>query len=264
MKCKALPLKEFYAKLYAGQAESASKVGWYTIQAKAEGPVEVTIFDFIGAGGVSASDMVSALGELKGKNLQVRVNSPGGDVFDGIAIYNALRKHDGTVNVVVDGLAASAASLIAMSGEMITMSQGAMMMIHDAWAMTLGNADDHSAMADTLNKVSGELAGIYSERTGISSRGVRRLMLAETWLTAQEAKAQGFADVVEGESAQAQSREFFVPEGLMKTKPALREKAEIITEQEVEAQMQVAEDSISFVSCSKRLELAKRGEYSKI
>lgn len=264
MKCKTLPLKEFYAKLYAGQGDAAKGNGWYEIQAKAEGPVEVTIFDFIGSGGVSASDMVAALGGLKGRNLQVRVNSPGGDVFDGIAIFNALRKHDGTVNVTVDGLAASAASLITMAGETVTMSKGAMLMIHDAWALTIGNADDHHAMGDTLNKVSGELAGIYSERTGSSSRAVRRMMQAETWMTAQEAKDQGFADAVEGESVNAQAREFFVPEGLMKAEPAMQSQAEIITESAIEQEVHAAESSMNRLQCLKRLELAKRGELTKV
>jgi len=260
MKCKSLPLKEFYAKQYLQSAP----VEWFSIQAKDDGPVEVTIYDFIGTGGVSASDMVTSLREVKGRDLNVRVNSPGGDVFDGIAIFNALRKHSGEVRVTVDGLAASAASVIAMAGESITMSQGAMLMIHDAWAMTIGNADDHIAMSETLNKVSAELAGIYSERTGVSSRAVRRLMQSETWLTAQEAKDQGFADVVEGENVQAQAREFVVPEGLMKAAPAALISAEIVTEEAVAENVQAAEDSMARLHCLKRLELAKRGELTKV
>ncbi len=218
MNFKEIPLKEFYAKRLSaslGRDDSTQKP-WYAIRNASDQETEVSIFDFIGLYGVTASEFVGALREMQ--DVHLRLNSPGGDVFDGIAIYNSLRDHQGRVRVTVDGIAASAASLIAMAGETVTMNQGAMMMIHDAWALTVGDAEDHLQMADTLNRVSGELAGIYAQRTGTGTRVVRQMMKETTWMTAKEAEEAGFADVVDAQpAAKAATPIFTVPQGFTLT-----------------------------------------------
>lgn len=159
----------------------------------------MAIYDAIGADlfgdGITASQVQNA---LKGdhKNVTVRVNSPGGDAFEGVAIYNLLNGCGKPVNVIVDGMAASAASIICMAGESITMNAGTVMMIHDAQGLGMGNADEMRKMADTLDTVTGAIADIYVANTGMSKDEVLDLMHAETWMSADEAKQMGFATAV--------------------------------------------------------------------
>jgi ATP-dependent protease ClpP protease subunit len=146
--------------------------------------------------GISANSFAKELAEHKGKALTVHINSPGGSVFEGTAIYNLLRGHDGPVNVIVDGIAASIASVIAMAGDTVTMAPHSMLMIHDAWGITMGNAADHEQQAKVLNKLSDNIAAVYRER-GDSRKNWRALMLAETWITDEEAVALKLADRVD-------------------------------------------------------------------
>jgi ATP-dependent Clp endopeptidase proteolytic subunit ClpP len=134
--------------------------------------------------------------ELKNHSgdLTVRINSPGGDVYAGLSIYNALVEHDGKVTVKVDGIAASIASLVAMAGDTIVMNPGAMMMVHKPWTVAMGNADDMKEAAEYLEKVGSSLAPIYAERTGKTEDEINVLLDAETWMTASEAVELGFAD----------------------------------------------------------------------
>jgi ATP-dependent protease ClpP protease subunit len=143
--------------------------------------------------GFSARDVLEALAEHGEANLTVRLNSGGGLAWDGVAIYNALRSHPGKVTISIDGIAASAASVIAMAGSDIIMRSGASMMIHDPSAVTMGPASDHRKSADTLDKLGDRIASIYAEKTGNSVEEMRSLMLAETWMDAEEAVAFGFA-----------------------------------------------------------------------
>jgi len=144
---------------------------------------------------------MDALGDLK--TLNVYINSPGGDVFEGVAIYNMLKRHRAHVNVHVDGLAASIASVIAMAGDSIIMPSNAMMMIHNAWMWTAGNAKDLREAAGMLDKVDTSIRQSYLVKTGdkLSEDDLITLMEAETWLTAQEAYDYGLCDVV-GEAKQ--------------------------------------------------------------
>lgn len=130
-------------------------------------------------------------------DLTVRINSPGGDLFAGLHIYNALKDHNGNVKVVVDALAASAASLVAMAGDTIVMAPGAMMMIHKPWLMVIGNSDDMEEAASFLKKAGDGLVPIYAKRTGLSEQQVSDMLDAETWMTASEAVDLGFADQAE-------------------------------------------------------------------
>lgn len=168
---------------------------WFEIRnAVTGGTAEVFIYDEIGYWGVTAQDFARQLAALDVTDIQVRLNSPGGDAFDGIAIYNALRTHSASVTVVVDALAASAASIIAMAGDEIVMNVGSQMMIHDASGLCMGNASDMAEMVALLDRMSDNLAGIYAARVGGDAETWRDAMRAETWYTAEEAVAAGLAD----------------------------------------------------------------------
>lgn len=126
--------------------------------------------------------------------LTVRINSPGGDVSAGVAIYNYLNEHEGEVTVKVDGIAASIASLIAMAGDKIVMLPGSMMMVHLPWTFAAGNSDDMAQVVEMLEKTGESMIPIYSARTGLSEERVEELLKAETWMTAEDAVELGFAD----------------------------------------------------------------------
>lgn len=160
--------------------------------------VDLYLYDEIGPWGTTASDVAAALGGLAPTDrVTLRINSPGGDVFDGLAIYNLLRGHPGGVDVVVDGLAASAASFIAMAGSSVTMQAHTRMMIHDAIGFAFGNAADMRELAALLDDVSDNIAGIYSDRSGKPTAEFRELMLAETWLSGPQALELGLIDAAE-------------------------------------------------------------------
>lgn len=144
---------------------------------------------------VSATDFRDSLKELGPvKTINMSINSPGGSVFDGIAIYNMLKKNPATVNVTVEGLAASIASVIAMAGDTLTMDTGSMLMIHNPFTMAVGNASELREMADTLDQIRESSVDIYHEKTGIDKEAIKSVMDNETWLTADEAITAGWAD----------------------------------------------------------------------
>jgi len=163
------------------------------VRAQADGATELLIYDEIGFWGINASDFAGVMAKVSGP-LHVRVNSPGGDVFDGIAIYNMLADYPGEVTVIVDGLAASAASFIAQAGDRVRMNRGSQMMIHDASGLCIGNAAEMQAMAALLDQVSDALADIYAARSGTDAGAWREAMRAETWYTAEQAVEAGLAD----------------------------------------------------------------------
>jgi ATP-dependent protease ClpP protease subunit len=186
------PKQQPQAKLRNGPAAS-----WYKIVNHDPGDTaDLYIYDEIGYWGVTASDLLNELSALTATTINVRINSPGGDVFDGIAIYNALLSHPATVNTTVDSLAASAASFIAMAGETVTMAPHSQMMIHDASGLAIGNAADMRQMADLLDRISDNIASMYSERAGGTTKAWRTAMTAETWYSAQEAVDAGLASAV--------------------------------------------------------------------
>lgn len=167
---------------------------WYAIRARGTG-AEVAIYDEIGAYGVSAKGFLAELGALpEGTPVDLRLNSPGGSVFDAVAIHNALKRHAGPVTVWIDGIAASAASYIAMAGDEIVMPENAFLMIHDPAGLVMGTAEDMRAMAEALDKVKGSLVSGYAAKSGRTPEEVSALMAAETWFDASDAVAQGFAD----------------------------------------------------------------------
>jgi ATP-dependent protease ClpP protease subunit len=176
---------------------------WYSMRAltNAAGAAvaEIRIYDEIGFWGTTAQGFIAELEAIAGgaAEIVVAVNSPGGDVFDAFAIYNALRRYAGKVTARVDGVAASAASLVVMAGDQIVMPENAMMMIHNMWTVTAGTADELRATADLMDKTRDGVVAAYRNKTGLDDQAIIDMLDAETWMTALEAQALGFADVIE-------------------------------------------------------------------
>jgi len=165
-----------------------------------DGKAEVHIYDVIGnywGEGISADQFrqdIESLGDVE--SLTVRINSPGGAVFDGLTMYNALRRLEIPVTAAVDGVAASAAAIVAMGADTVTMSETARMMIHEAMGMSDGRAEDHRAMAERLDSINDSQVGIFMDKAGATAVGIRDMLAAETWFTGPEALSAGFADEV--------------------------------------------------------------------
>lgn len=173
------------------------RTDWYTIRNAASPVAEILIYDEIGYWGVTAEDFVRELQGVTAPAIELRINSPGGEVFDGIAIMNALRAHPATVTGYVDGMALSAASFILQACDRRVMRRQAQMMIHDAMGLAIGNAAEMRQMADELDRVSDTIASVYAERSGDDTETWRERMRAETWYGADEAVAAGLADEVD-------------------------------------------------------------------
>ena len=180
----------------AANVTKTNNQSWYSIKAKANDTAEISIYDEIGYWGITAKSFskdLKALGNnLKQNNLHI--HSPGGDVFDGIAIYNLLKNHPANVTVYIDGLAASMASVIAMAGNEVIMPENAMMMIHKPWGIQGGDAEDMRKYADLLDKVENTLIPAYANKTGKTPEELAEMLSAETWLNGKECVEQGFAD----------------------------------------------------------------------
>ena len=159
----------------------------------------ISVYDVIGhdywtGEGVTAKRISGALRALGKGAITVNVNSPGGDMFEGLAIYNLLREHDGEVTVKVLGLAASAASVIAMAGDKVQIARAGFLMVHNSWVMAVGNRHDLSDLAATLKPFDDAMAGIYAARTGKDAKAMAKLMDSETWIGGETAIEDGFAD----------------------------------------------------------------------
>lgn len=195
----------------------------FAVNAK-DDSAEFYVYDVIGADfwgeGVTVKALVEALKATKGtKNLTVRINSPGGDVFEGQAILNQLNTSGRHITVHVDGLAASAASVIAMAGDEIKIAAGGQIMIHNAWTGQTGDAEEHRKIADVLDVVSSQIAAIYAARTGKPQAEMQALMDAETWMTAEQALELGFATSI----TEAKRMAAFVDRSLFKYKNCPKE-----------------------------------------
>lgn len=165
---------------------------------KMRGPktAEILFYDEIGMFGITATEVVSALKDVKGKidTLNVRIHSPGGSVFDGVAIFNALRKFDARVEVDIDGIALSIASYIALAGDVVRAVDNTQYMIHNPWVMTMGESKDLRAAADRMDAIKDDLIRVYSNKTGIGTEELAKMMDAETWLGGEDAMTLGFVD----------------------------------------------------------------------
>ena len=178
---------------------------WFEIKNAAAEVAEVSIFDEISPWGVTAQDFITEIRAISAPSINLHLNTPGGDVYDGIAIYNELKNHPAQVHAYIPGLAASIGTVIAMAADDITIAPHARMMIHDAWMFAAGNAEDFAKHTARLEATSQNLAEIYAERAPQKSADEwRALMKAETWLTDSEAVDVGLADSV-GRSNDAKS-----------------------------------------------------------
>jgi ATP-dependent protease ClpP protease subunit len=169
---------------------------WYEIKNAAKDEASIYIYDVIAWYGVNASDFVRDLKAVDAKTINVHIKSPGGDVFEAWAIYQAIRSHKARVVVHIDGMAASAASVIALAGDEIRMGRGAFFMIHRPYVMAIGDADGLRETADVLQKAEGEIEALYVDKSNLSLEEVRAAMAEETWYSPAEAKAAGFVDMI--------------------------------------------------------------------
>lgn len=221
-----------------GQPEPGTRE-WFRVSAKKGNAAEVFIYDEIGAGffggGIAAAELIQQLKSLKlvkGDTLIVRINSPGGNVFEGTAIHNYLRTMESQVVVRVDGVAASIASVIAMAGDRIEMPENAMMFIHNPMMLSIGNAAVMRKAAEDLDNVRDSMASSYLRRAGdkLTKETLYALLDAETWLSAQQSVDHGLADVVDEPVRAAALAQFDlskyglpVPKAILSAKKALVE-----------------------------------------
>ena len=169
---------------------------WYNIQNKAGETADIYIFDEIGTYGVTAQDFISEIKGLKDMPINIRINSLGGDVFDGMAMYNVIKRREAKTTVYIEGIAASIATIIALGADEVIMAENSLFMIHNAWGGTSGEAKDMRKTAETLDKITSELTDIYVKKTGLSYDALAEMMDEETWLNAEEAFRLGFIDTI--------------------------------------------------------------------
>ena len=169
---------------------------WYNIQNKAGETADIYIFDEIGTYGVTAQDFISEIKGLKDMPINLRINSLGGDVFDGMAMYNVIKRREAKTTVYIEGIAASIATIIALGADEVIMAENSLFMIHNAWGGTSGEAKDMRKTAETLDKITSELTDIYVKKTGLSYDALAEMMDEESWLNAQEAFDLGFIDTI--------------------------------------------------------------------
>ena len=183
-------------KLQAQPTAHMKTSPWYSIR-NAGTSAEISIYEEIGMGGVTPAAFISELSALKSLPITVRINSLGGSVFDGLAIYNLLRDHVGGVTVKIDGVAASMASVVAMAGTRVIMSESALMMIHNPNSEVAGEASDLRNMAGVLDQVKNSLVAAYQRKTNLPPNRLAAMMDAETWMSAADALELGFIDAIE-------------------------------------------------------------------
>jgi ATP-dependent Clp protease protease subunit len=200
-------------KGYSWDVPSDALARWSDIDAaESDDPQTITIYDVIGedswtGGGFTAKRMNAALRSIGAKDVTVKMNSPGGSVFEGFSIYNELRQHKAKVTVEVMGIAASAAAYIAMAGDEIKMGLGSFIMVHNAWGGVIGNRNDLAEAIETLGKIDAAQMDIFEARTGLPRDQIEKYMDAETFFTAKDAVEKGFADeVFDAPKVDAQTR----------------------------------------------------------
>lgn len=176
----------------------AAAKSWYALQSTEDGSAtEIHLYDEIGGYGVGAKQFIADLKRNSGNRIHLRINSVGGSVTEGLAIANAIKRHKGGVTAHIDGLAASMATVIAVSADETAMSDNAIFMIHEPWSVGQGTADDLRAEAEVLDKIKKSLVRAYTKKTGLDDEEVEEMMKAETWMNAEEALSSGFVDYIE-------------------------------------------------------------------
>ena len=170
---------------------------WYNIKAEASSKsADVYIFDEIGTFGLTAQSFIEEIKSYKDTPMSLHINCVGGDVFEGMAIYNVLKKRTAKTTVYIEGIAASMGSVIALAGDEVIMAENSLFMIHNAWGGAMGEATEIRKTAALLDKISGEIADIYTKKTNLPYNRVKEMMDEETWLSADEAFNLGFIDSI--------------------------------------------------------------------
>lgn len=175
-------------------------MNWYKIEAKGK-KAEIWIYEYIGedfwsGNGVTAKNFQKDLAAVEASQIDLHINSPGGDVFDGITIYNLLKQHSAKITTYIDGLAASIASVIALAGDRVLMAENAIYMVHNPWGFSMGDANDMRKTADVLDKIRGSMTTTYMSKTGKTEDEIVAVLDDETWMDAQEAHEFGFVDEI--------------------------------------------------------------------
>jgi len=173
------------------------KVDYKKVENKKTDETTLYIYDEIGYWGVTAEDFVKDINDIKTGTINIRINSPGGSVFDGTAMFNAINQHKLKTIVYIDGLAASISSVIAMGADEVKMGKGASLMIHNPWSYAVGDSKVMRREADLLDKIGGTIASIYMEKTGKTEAEIKEMMEAETWLSPEESLEDGFVDSID-------------------------------------------------------------------
>ena len=182
------------------------KPDWFKINADIGEEVEILVYDAVGWPWLPAEMLVDKMNEYKGRPLVFGINSPGGDVIDSIAIYQAMKRHDATVRTRIDSIAASSASVIALGGEEVLAYKSSTFMVHNPWTIAIGNAYDMEEVRDILKMFGSQFLDIYLDKASIGKRAIKALMDGKekrdgTWMEASEAKEHGFIDrIIDGES----------------------------------------------------------------
>jgi ATP-dependent protease ClpP protease subunit len=183
------------------------KMQWYEIKSKID-ISEIWLYDEIGIWGVGAKEFIAELNAIKSPKIDMHINSPGGEVFDGAAIYNAVKRHPASVTSYIDGIAASISSVIALAGEKVIMAGNALYMMHNPSGLVIGTSEDMRKLADVLDKIRDTMIGAYIGKSKKTEEEVIALLNAETWLDAEEAKAAGFVDEIGDEMDMAACAKF--------------------------------------------------------
>ena len=211
---------------------------WYTIKNSSDQQNhEISIHDDIGMWGISAAEFIADFKQIPvDAHINLSMHCYGGNVFDGLAIYNVLARESHRITATVEGVAASAASIILMAAGKIIMPEGSFIMIHEAWSSLFGGeAKDFLHMSDLLDQINAQLAGIYCRRTGLKDGEVRALMAEESWLTASTAKEKGFCDEVQGELKIAASCSRYALSNYRNIPAAIAKPDQVATVQEKES-----------------------------
>ena len=169
---------------------------WYKIKNKSSEVADVYLFNDIGTFGITAQNFIDEIKEYEDTELNIHINSLGGEVFEGMAIYSIIQRRKAKTTVYIEGIAASIASVIALAADEVIMSENSLLMIHNAWGGTQGEAKDMRKQAEILDKITNEIAEVYVKKSGIPYNEVIRMMDEETWLTAEEAVALGLVDSI--------------------------------------------------------------------
>lgn len=201
MTIKQLPSIKAFNAPKGGQydAPSSAYENWAAVRAATDNQNNnINVYDVIGdswdGAGMTTRIVSSILRKAEGKTVTVNINSPGGDYFEGVAIYNLLREYDGQVNVKILGLAASAASVVAMAADELRIAKTAQLMIHNSWGIVVGNQNDLREAADTFALFDNSMAVVYQDRTNIALDVIYDMMAADTWISGEDAVEMGFAD----------------------------------------------------------------------